>query len=584
MQYTVQTLQKIRDKLRTFAATPAFGSGCSFAMGVLLSWSKIGAWRPFGIAYGLAARRDSLLSCAGAFLGSICAVKSGGVMYASAIMICFSCRMVLRDTPVGKLRGFMPLCILLSVFFVKAPAVLPEGFWSGTALALEALVAAGMWLVLDSLLDTKNPPYPDALPLDTLPMSGALEQLGNMLASPVPRTNSGQSALEWAFDSVCASCKSARTCWKDNYTSTRRAAERVRDILENRGALTEQTLPDPLQKCPRKAALCHSLNHQYENARARETARKKQQQGSTLMKKQFDSVAMLLRDAAYGGGREEFLSRLGKKADPVAKSYRLSGGCRVEYDGEGIAISLPLPRAWHSEDNSALRDSLTLALGCSLDEGEYRDTPSGRVLSFCIGRRIGTDVVSVSRAIEREKVCGDCCKHLITSDRRQIVILSDGMGTGEGAARLSTACSDAIIGLVQAGVSLPAAARALTGVLEANVDSSGFATLDMVEIDLFSGQCVFVKFGAQPSYIVRGGKVQRIWKQSLPAGLGGEGAVMSCMLDADDMIIMMTDGAKEPDDLKLPPRQICMAMTSGRALDDMTAAVITVSGGAYGQV
>ena len=357
----------------------------------------------------------------------------------------------------------------------------------------------------------------------------------------------------------------------------------MQDVLQSEGRLSEQTLPEMLQKCPRKTALCHSINRQFDNVRTREAACKKQQQGSALMKKQYDSVAMLLRDAACGG-REELLRHLSHKADLVARSYRLGGRCRVELDGEGIALSLPLPREWQVEDNSALRDSLMLALNYPLDEGECTDTPRGRMLSFCLDRRIGTEVVSVSRATEREKVCGDCCKHLITDDKRQIVILSDGMGTGEAAARLSTACSDAIIGLVQAGVSLPAAAQALTGVLEANVDSSGFATLDMVEIDLISGRCVFVKFGAQPSYIVRGGKVQRVWKQSLPAGLGGEGASMSCTLDAGDMIIMMTDGAKEPDDLKLPPRQICMAMTSGRAIDDMTAAVITVSGGACGSV
>jgi len=580
------TLQKTLDKLCKTVDKAVFKAVLRFSLGFILAGAQLGEWRPLGIACGMGGFKDAY-ACAGAFLGSILWLKQGGVLYAAAIMICFSCRLVLRDTAVGRHRLFMPVCVMLSVICVKAPAVMPYGIGRTVNLLLEGVFTALLTAAAEEYAAEREKPA-DAVRCESeksgcIPISDALEKLGGMvdtLKGEVKRSDRG-NALEWAFDTVCASCNNVKSCWSTDYTATRRAVGQIDRILQTEGAIGESSLPQPLaQKCLRPQLLCRQLNKQYSALRSRETARRSRHTDSLMMKKQYDSVAMLLRDAEDGkGARGEFLEQVYKKVDRVAKSYLCAGECRVSCERDRAVIELPLPRKWHAEDAVAVGDSLALALGCALRGGECVDTESGKVLRYYMDRRISAEVVSSSAPCRGEGVCGDCCKFIMTPDRRQIVILSDGMGTGEAAARLSQASADAVMGLVRAGVSLSAAAEAVENVLQTNVDVSGFTTLDMVEIDLISGHCMFVKYGAQPSYIVRGGKVQSVWKQSLPAGLGGEGVVLSCVLAPGDRIIMMTDGASLPGDIELDARRLCACMTSGRASDDMTAAVITVSEG-----
>ena len=569
------------DKLLRTSSRPIIGGAVQFAVGAALAFLRVGDARPFGIVYGLAGKKDSALRCAGAFLGSLCALSRGGVLYAAAIMICFACRVVLRDTPVGKNRLFMPLCIAVSLFCVKAPSVMVRGVLRGTAgLLLEALLTGVLCLAAEEY--TSGDSLAAAPPPADPPISGALRKLGDIVEHQASggHTKTVDNALEWAFDSVCSTCQSSKDCWSVDYPQTRRAIDRIRDTVASGKPLTEQELPEPLaHKCSRSSRLCSEINLRIAGLRARENAKKKQQQSCALMKKQYDCIADLIRDArGEKGGREEFMSLVRRKAEGVAKGYFGHGDCKVTFDGERIVLTVFLNSGWHSEDLSAVTSSLSLTVGCAVTGGGCIETPSGKALRYYIEGRLSAQVESACVAKDRERISGDCCRHMVTPDKRQIVILSDGMGTGEKAGRLSCAAADAVIGLVQAGVSLPAAAHALSSALEAQVDSAGFTTLDMVEIDLICGRCLFVKYGAQPSYIVRSGRVQKVWRQSLPAGLGGEGECLTCLLSPGDKIVMMTDGAREPEDFSAPAAVLCRELTSGRALDDMTAAVITVSG------
>lgn len=47
----------------------------------------------------------------------------------------------------------------------------------------------------------------------------------------------------------------------------------------------------------------------------------------------------------------------------------------------------------------------------------------------------------------------------------------------------------------------------------------GFTTVDLAQIDLFTGRGAVLKLGAAPSYLRRGGQVERLSGSALPAGL-----------------------------------------------------------------
>ena len=717
------SMQKMADRLYKKAESRAIRAAGRFILGFLLATVKIGGMRPFGISYGLSSKKDGLIPCAGALLGSLISLSDGGVLYAAAIMICFSCRMVLRETAAGKSRLFAPLCIGLSLVVVKGAAVLPfaslrgwvllvcEGIFTaalscvfaadkkqdmlytarttalvlGTVMAFETVgtyahfsparsfaagaviyfsslyggtAGAGAGAVLGALMDiaasspprlafvyalggllggakphmprllkcvmfalgslsaelwfsggrgsgaliaecimvsctmyfvlgrvegksdTPAAPKAEQSSAELCPAAEAVELLGGMVlpAQKMRRAEGMTLALDRAADTVCSSCTMAKDCWSTNYRRTQELFEGMGRQLKTRGRLGEKDLPPPIaDKCLKASQLCGEINRQASALRARASVKKQQEESCRLMKKQYDTVAMLLQDMdGTRLSRDEYLKEVHTKVLRIAHSYFRTGDCTVRVLPDRLAVDILLPSSWENEDIPAARDSLALALGCNIGQAMFENTQEGRMLRFFIPPRISARVDTASVGCEGAGICGDCVKHRAVEGGRQIVVLSDGMGTGEGARALSQAAADGIIRLAEAGASLPACAKALEPVLEAGFEHSGFATLDMAEVDMLSGRCTFVKYGAPPSYILRGGKVQKVWKQSLPAGLGGEGAVLSCTLQPGDRILMLTDGAHLPSSFDMTGEQLCREMTSGRAQDDMTAAVISV--------
>jgi stage II sporulation protein E len=189
---------------------------------------------------------------------------------------------------------------------------------------------------------------------------------------------------------------------------------------------------------------------------------------------------------------------------------------------------------------------------------------------------LSSEVVSCAVPKKGEKECGDTVCHFVTSDLRQIVLLSDGMGSGNKASSASKKAVEMLKDLITAGAGIIAATEATVPVLEAKFESCGFVTLDLLQIDLKNGEAIFVKYGATPSYILRGDGQKQVWKQSLPAGLGDEGAVLKATLKAGDRIVMTSDGVVMPEVLRGEGRDVCELLVKGKSEDDKTALAVSI--------
>ena len=105
------------------------------------------------------------------------------------------------------------------------------------------------------------------------------------------------------------------------------------------------------------------------------------------------------------------------------------------------------------------------------------------------------------------------------------VILSDGMGTGSDAARDSDQAVSILEKFLRSGIEPAISMKILNSVmLLKSAESWGYATVDLMCVNLFTGDTCFYKYGAAPSYVFNGKTVKRIKGESLAAGLGlGEG-------------------------------------------------------------
>lgn len=192
---------------------------------------------------------------------------------------------------------------------------------------------------------------------------------------------------------------------------------------------------------------------------------------------------------------------------------------------------------------------------------------------------------------ENEKVSGDTYSFLEKGNGNFIMALSDGMGSGEKAMTDSETVIDLLEKFTEAGFSKETAAEMINGVLVARGEEENMSTLDVCDINLYTGVCELMKIGSSCTYIKRDREVEQIDADTLPLGIFHR-------IDADrqerrlkdgDFVIMVSDGVvdglgdeemlrdilsqidiQNPQEMANYMLQLVLHKTMGKVQDDMT--------------
>ena len=145
---------------------------------------------------------------------------------------------------------------------------------------------------------------------------------------------------------------------------------------------------------------------------------------------------------------------------------------------------------------------------------------------------------------ETEKVSGDSYSFFESDTGRLLVLLSDGVGSGEDARRESGRVIEMMERLLEAGFAKEPAVQMVNGAMAAAGQEQVMSTLDVCDIDLYTGKCEFVKVGAASTYIKRGRLVDRLSSRNLPLGVFWQMApeIQNRTLQSGDYVIMLSDG------------------------------------------
>ncbi len=194
--------------------------------------------------------------------------------------------------------------------------------------------------------------------------------------------------------------------------------------------------------------------------------------------------------------------------------------------------------------------------------------------------------------------CGDHIA-LFTDERAYFyAVISDGMGSGEEASLTSDICTVFLERMLTGG-NRPELALSMLGnfIRQKNTGTGGecSATVDLMELDLFCGDAVFLKNGAAPTYVVRGGTVYKLRSRTMPIGILRDTPpdALRFRTHPGDVVVMVSDGVTHGNDecpwlidllsSPLPPSMDALrinilnhAIASGSP-DDLTAIAVKVS-------
>lgn len=167
------------------------------------------------------------------------------------------------------------------------------------------------------------------------------------------------------------------------------------------------------------------------------------------------------------------------------------------------------------------------------------------------------------------------------------VILCDGMGTGEEAAQCSGDTLRLLERLLRSGMA-PEQALGLLDSCEILRGATCFATVDLVQVHLLTGDAAVYKWGAAPSYFREGEAVKKIGTATTPpgVGVGGEHAPerYELSLKRGEMLVLVSDGAGGMETEETiasfrgdSPQELAALLLAGLPPeDDMTAVAISL--------
>lgn len=370
---------------------------------------------------------------------------------------------------------------------------------------------------------------------------GVYESLRGAFQVP-DNDNDVAMVFDRAASQVCRHCSLSQSCWDREYMSTLNALNDATAAMLERGRGLPEDFPHHFsQRCLRFPAFLEAVNRELTALLYRRQYRSRIRESRLAVCRQYGQMARLLDRAAAELGQEltadppaqrrlrMYLAGLG--LEPETAVYRDEyGRLRAEIRGEG------------SDKLTGKLSGLSQALGVPLRREEGED---GLVLIQLEPLMAVAGVAARKR--DGETVSGDAGTYFKREDGTLYVLLCDGMGSGPEASRESNLALRLLERFIQAGVETEQALMTLSSALALRgEEQGGFTTIDLLQVDLFTGEGAVYKLGAAPTYLKRGGAVRKITGGSLPAGLGTrESAKPDCAkfrLEPGDCVLMVSDG------------------------------------------
>lgn len=460
-------------------------------------------------------------------------------------------------------RGFAAL-VLVGTFTVAF--LFSGGDTTAVYLAVEAGAAALLFVVTPKKLlaglsraaaqtvetDTGNSPRTAFLSqLDSA--TAAVEEMSESVkaVSAYMKRASDDGENAWVLrtkDEVCADCGRRAICWERHARDTLRALEQTAVGLHGVGNLREAGLPPTLQtRCIRQTSLVESLNRNAVRMAERTAAQLKIDEIREASADQFSALASILREFSTEAGRIEcFDETAAERICAALQNASIAAPRQVlcAYNGEGrLRVELEFEKMT-APNRAALQTCLEEALARRLELPEIREDEMHMHVSFCEQTTFRVEAAAVSITAAQERLCGDSYESFYDGRGNYIAILSDGMGQGTRAALDSTMAVTMTAKLLKAGIGYQSALKMVNTALMLKSGDESLATLDILQIDLYSGKAVFYKAGAAKSLIRRQNKCIEIKKSSLPAGILREVRFASAQgqLQAGDLVVLASDG------------------------------------------
>lgn len=356
-------------------------------------------------------------------------------------------------------------------------------------------------------------------------------------------------------NACCKQCGLRSYCWDKARGTMDAAFGDITKILQRDGKIDRDTVPAFFsERCCKINELLQYLNRYYGDYLSDEIARHKVSQIRSLITDQFEGMGVMLSQLA---GQFYEIKGFDPKAGQAARDifekygYVLTGlSCFID-EYERMTIEAAVQEIEEgSEDLSSITLDLSDACNRIFDYPSIIPAEGCCKLTFIEKTTYVVEFGIQQSVHEGYKLCGDAYECFADSTGKAYCIISDGMGSGGQAAVDGRMTVELLSNLLKAGFEFDAALKMVNSALMVKSEEESLATIDITQIDLYTGRTQFLKAGAAPTFIRHRGHSRKVQASSLPAGIL-RGVSFDCQeteLREGDIIVMVSDGVIENDE------------------------------------
>ncbi len=339
---------------------------------------------------------------------------------------------------------------------------------------------------------------------------------------------------------LCASCPNRRKCRESGLYES---FDKLIAVGKAKGKVNLIDLPQELSvSCRNAAGLLFALNKLLEDYRRMEQELDAARSGRKLLAEQAHGVSEILRDIALEQSEEFAFSDEERLLSNALSSAGMMSSEIFLY-GEGTLFTASMTLAENTDAKKLCRVA-SHALGVPLALSEKIPLTSDRAC-FILRRKPDYDAVFGIAACPKsgETASGDTHSVLKIDERRFMVALSDGMGSGDSARSVS----DRTLSLLESCYKAKMPSNTVLSTVNRLIALSGeetFSCLDVASVDLDTGNADIVKIGAPMGFLLSGEELRVLEGESLPIGMleAVHPATMRVTMKAEDFLIFMSDG------------------------------------------
>ncbi len=393
-------------------------------------------------------------------------------------------------------------------------------------------------------------------------------------------------------DEVCAQCQNRDPCEKKGGMS---ALSKLVELGCMKGKANLIDVPSELSAlCARQSDLLYSINRQLVDYRKYMTEAENAASGRALLAGQAQGVSEVLKNLALEQSEPLRLYADKEKALSIAL---LSAGIvcsEVLVYGDEEDFTLSLVTFGKSDVRRIARIAGEL-FGVELMISERLALSMDKYCCILRKKPHFDAAFGVASAIKRgESASGDTHSVIKIDESKFMVALSDGMGSGEYAKRVSESTISLLESFYRAKMPSELVLSTVNKLLTFNKEER-FACVDIAVVDLSSGRAGVVKIGSPVGFILSGSTVKVLENAGLPLGIldAVHPETAEYDLSENDVLLFISDGiadafgstadlyevlrtlpVRNPQQLADELLERALAAYGGRAKDDMTALAV----------